>query len=728
MADYIFPNIPASFAQNDRIIFNYTGAVQEFNFDRLGNIKIECYGAKGGGNTGGKGGYAYGILDCAAYESVLTSKKLYILVGESPSTSQGGWNGGGYGSVYGAGGASDVRTSFSSDIYQLASLSSRIVVAAGGGAQDVRGNRQGPGSPGGGWKGTDGRRCTAGTQTSGGICNDGTGASANGVFGKGGPNSNSAGGGGGGWYGGAGGDGGAGGSSYVAGDLNCPIANLLGIKLTNSGSTTGVNSGNGTVIITVLSLGLKLYHRHLKIRLKDGTTKKIPLYEKTPALVEPYLQIDDGENIVYAKLDPQPNPYASKLKLRKKNSSNIYSALVSSEVNDDGTIIYHPGTAEFNSAGIYSWTIQAETVTVELSGGGGNSGESIYTLNNDGHLSYITGGSGASGANRSITLTNLPVGQTVNITVGDATEGSSFGSYVFVEGGKSGTDATSTAPGIGGQAVLPNGTPGNNGVMAISPEGNKTSGNLEITNGFSTECTTTDATITCALQNSIIENAIINNAVVDIGGNLISGDLASGDITAGNISEGSFAGDMINGSVIGMVTGGTTLNTPTASLYTSSVINNGIVAGGTVVSGNINQGSILHGSISPCSLIGGVVTGGETTSTNIGTEEEPILVYTITGCIINQAVISDPEYITISDSIAEHITITNSKVTINKGVAIGGTIVSGDLDEEGSQTAEEYGTIYGGTTIYSYGNGADLIISYDDIKQTGNCGIVKLTW
>lgn len=229
-------------AVGDKYSFNYTGAVQTWQVPgNVTKVKLEAWGAAGangvGGTVGGNGGYAYGEL------TVSPGEILNIYCGGSGSYGSGaagGWNGGGQAgnnSNGSGGGASDVRRSGTA-------IANRVLVAGGGGGGN---NSYYHGGAGGGLVGQDARLHssqsyygpgTGGTQS--------TGGSLNGSLGQGGANTGvNAGGGGGGYYGGGAGSGlsgggGGGGSSYVG-------------ALENSGTTQGVNSGNGKVVITIVT-------------------------------------------------------------------------------------------------------------------------------------------------------------------------------------------------------------------------------------------------------------------------------------------------------------------------------------------------------------------------------------------------------------------------------------------------------------------------------------------
>ena len=251
--------------------YSYSGNYQVFVAPKTGDYRIELWGAQGGSynsnGLGGKGSYTKGEITLTA------GTKLYIYVGgqgrnaKAYQTFDGaGWNGGGDGMrqntsySYGAGGgggATDVRTKVTSslDVWQeTISLSSRIMVAAGGSGSTNWNGTSYNGSAGGGLNGYDGL-CDAsicgtnfyggkgGTQTSAGnspireTCTQG----AFGVGGSGCQVSNSASGGGSGWYGGGGASGvnnggtqGGGGSSYISGHAGCIGVNASGLALSDT--------------------------------------------------------------------------------------------------------------------------------------------------------------------------------------------------------------------------------------------------------------------------------------------------------------------------------------------------------------------------------------------------------------------------------------------------------------------------------------------------------------
>ena len=167
--------------------FSVPGIRYAYVVPKDGKYKIQLWGAKGGDKNayqGGAGAYTEGVI------SLTKDDILYFHVGGTVSTSRdwiGGYNGGGsvtynqsgYGSP--GGGATDVRL-HSGPWYELASLQSRIMVAAGGGGADNRGEGYGDGHGGyaGGLIGGEGTIENAtngygytlgagGTQTSGGF-------------------------------------------------------------------------------------------------------------------------------------------------------------------------------------------------------------------------------------------------------------------------------------------------------------------------------------------------------------------------------------------------------------------------------------------------------------------------------------------------------------------------------------------------------------------------------
>ncbi len=220
----------------------YTGSSQTYTVPaNVYSIKITLYGASGagagGGALGGYGGETQGTL------TVTPGETLTVVVGGAGSGLTGGYGGGGNGYANGAGGGGGSWILNGSTLLAAA--------GGGGGAAYFCGAGAGGGSTGGNG-GCSGPAATGGTQSGGGSGQiDGSNGSylqgGNGGTTYSGPGQGS-GGGGGGYYGGGGGasqygNSGGGGSAYV------PLG----------GSTTsGVQSGNGKVIITPIEVDIQL--------------------------------------------------------------------------------------------------------------------------------------------------------------------------------------------------------------------------------------------------------------------------------------------------------------------------------------------------------------------------------------------------------------------------------------------------------------------------------------
>jgi hypothetical protein len=230
--------------ENDcTVTFSFTGEMNTFTPPQNArNMTFEVSGAQGG-KSGGGGGQVTGSL-------LEIPEVLYVFVGGAGKTGNsapGGFNGGG---VSGSGsdmegsggGATDIRTGID--------LSSRVVVAGGGGARGA-GLGSGGGS-GGGLVALAGRTAqgfggAGGTQEAGGVggaANGSGGAGLQGSLGVGGTGGSSSlfggGGGGGGYFGGGGGGsdtdscctdagGGGGGSSFANANLVSNVVHSQGV-------------------------------------------------------------------------------------------------------------------------------------------------------------------------------------------------------------------------------------------------------------------------------------------------------------------------------------------------------------------------------------------------------------------------------------------------------------------------------------------------------------------
>lgn len=276
--------------------FTYTGSYQTFTVPCSGIYNVETWGAQGGSYSltyaGGNGAYTSGNI------YLNSNTDLYVYIGAQNNT----FNGGGVaiaaaapnnnGNQKAGGGATDVRL-INGTWSGSASLRSRIMVAAGGGA-GIYGNAVNymSGGAGGNLYGLLGtnmgpdtlairRYGTGGTQISAGFANNDPLINP-GSFGVGG---SGYGGGGGGYYGGGGSGGagtnaafggGGGGSSFVSGCEGCNAITINGVasnqpihysgyKFDNivmidgnevmpspSGSTETGHSGNGYAKITYI--------------------------------------------------------------------------------------------------------------------------------------------------------------------------------------------------------------------------------------------------------------------------------------------------------------------------------------------------------------------------------------------------------------------------------------------------------------------------------------------
>ncbi len=246
--------------------FAYTGGQQSITL-AAGKYKMECWGAQGGtggyqGTAGGKGGYTKGEI------SFISSKTMYVYVGQKGGSNSGiygvggSFNGGGGGGKgihnwpggCAGGGASDIR--LESGVWSNASsLKSRLMIAAGGGGA---GTNSTPAAAGGlnGYNCTTrggsliygatqitgyafGWGCTGRTCTTAYLC----GAEGNG-------------GGGGGYYGGSAytgqgtntDAGGAGGSSFISGHNGCNAINSSGTHTGQSIHYSGLYFTNTVMI------------------------------------------------------------------------------------------------------------------------------------------------------------------------------------------------------------------------------------------------------------------------------------------------------------------------------------------------------------------------------------------------------------------------------------------------------------------------------------------------
>ena len=300
--------------------FDYTGDVQEFVAPYNGIYKVELWGAQGGSldGTTGLGGYTTGNIELSKNE------KLYIAVGgegESILTAtgyenKGGYNGGGSSSFhegmsnaskkyagFGGGGATHISTKNRGELKNFTDNREEILMVAGGGGGDSRGNAEGvpvgAGGAGGGTISGHGLKVTGAaleppenaTQESGYAFGVGesliqyTDSNNTGKYVSQNSLGNCGGGGGGGWYGGytyhaCRAPGASGGSGYIKSNLftdyqmfcyqDCSGDNTTITEKYGHAKSEYANTGNGYARITLME---KFDTYKISYDLDGGTIK-----------------------------------------------------------------------------------------------------------------------------------------------------------------------------------------------------------------------------------------------------------------------------------------------------------------------------------------------------------------------------------------------------------------------------------------------------------------------
>ncbi len=226
----------------DSVVFNFKPEGQVWVVPAgVTAVRVDAYGAQGGGKQGGKGGHVQSMLQ------VKPGSQLIIHVGSQPMGNEGGYNGGGKGcgEGFGGGGASDIR--IGGDAFE-----NRVLVAGGGGGgSGYFGGAQS--GAGGGLIGGEGKSmynqdhdAIGGTQEAGGhgarayFSPAGKlGVGGDGINGSGNCSNGRMNGGGGGYYGGgSGGAGNGGGGSSYADANNSSVRHQQGVR-----------EGNGKVVV-----------------------------------------------------------------------------------------------------------------------------------------------------------------------------------------------------------------------------------------------------------------------------------------------------------------------------------------------------------------------------------------------------------------------------------------------------------------------------------------------
>lgn len=247
------------------VTFNVSSSLQEFSVPAgTKNLIVDCVASKGADYSDTIKGANGGRVQCTL--PITSPTTLYIYVGAIPAANNvAEYN------------ASDIRTD-NTGVLDATSLSSRLIVAGGGGSA---GSNNVAGSGGGliGGDGTGGNyNGKGGTQTAGGAAGDSTSYANAGSFGLGGTNTRNTttlGAGGAGWYGGGSAGGtrgycGGGGSSYT--DPSCKAIT----------HTQGYNDGTGYVKITYAVVSTSddydFYEEEAKYSLINYPLSNAPVY------------------------------------------------------------------------------------------------------------------------------------------------------------------------------------------------------------------------------------------------------------------------------------------------------------------------------------------------------------------------------------------------------------------------------------------------------------------
>lgn len=438
----------------DSIVFNYVNATQEWIVPAdVYEIEVELYGAQGGTNGSGIGGYGAKV---SGVIQVTPGQTLNLFVGQQPTSTSGGntgsekSGGNGYSSGRGGGGASDIRINGTS-------LNDRVIVAGAGGGNGANSASTNGGSAGGNNAAEDGNSATP-VNVGGGATQFAAGTGGGGFidragsFGLGGNMSgtSNAGGGGGGWYGGGAGysttttttstavGGGGGGSSYADPAFVSNIVYVDGV--------IQQHKGDGKIVI--------------KYNQPYCATNRIPVHIKVNTIADPVVQtavIDCGDSAVLNVSTPykvkwfrntaDTTPFVegpSLVTTKKFAHDTLYvQAYREFYTPGDGSVII---TQQFDYSGAMETFVVPEGVyeiEMELFGAQGGS----YTPAN----TNIRGGYGAKVSGKM----NVTPGQSLYVFVGEQPSGQLGG---FNGGGNAGTANTNAKGGGGASDIRMSGT------------------------------------------------------------------------------------------------------------------------------------------------------------------------------------------------------------------------------------------------------------------------------
>jgi hypothetical protein len=388
----------------------FTGTMQSFTVPVcVVSVSADVRGAQGGGPggaPGGLGGRAQAVF------TVTPGEVLQIWVGGAGTyviaTATGGFNGGaGHANMYPnttlagtGGGGSDIRRN-------PGGYTNRIVVGGGGGGGADSGGQNRAGGSGGGMTGGTGGAWNSwplsggqgGSQTAGGAagvaCCQTPFPGTFGVGGNGAGDGAGGGGGGGGWYGGGGGlfGGGGGGSSYV---------NYPGNTFTST--TSGINPGNGLVILTYTTLGNGVSISPSSTTLCTGNSVAL-----TASGVISYTWTNNSSNIPSQVVTPAST---TQYTILGTNSQGCVSSAVT-------TVVVH--SQSISLATSTSNICLGKTVTLTASGantytwsGNVSNGQSYTPTVSQGYTVNATNACGTFSASTFVTVAPLPV--TVAVT------------------------------------------------------------------------------------------------------------------------------------------------------------------------------------------------------------------------------------------------------------------------------------------------------------------------